>query len=160
VFQISSQPLHIDQLRNSLIESSAGAFVSFEGWVRDHNDGQDVVLLEYEAFEALAVSEANQIIQEAKDKFGIINASCVHRVGALAVGDIAVWIGVVSGHRGAAFDACRYLIDEIKTRLPIWKRETYRDGSSGWVNCQSHSHGACEKKSDASYDISLAEAKG
>jgi molybdopterin synthase catalytic subunit len=115
---------------------SAGGYVSFEGWVRDHNEGRDVTRLEYEAFQELAVKEGDRIVAEAVRRFQVVDALCVHRVGALALGDMAVWVGVSSVHRGEAFEACRYIIDEVKRRVPIWKKEHYRNGDSGWVNCE------------------------
>ena len=91
--------------------------------------------LEYEAHRSIAESEGEKIIAEARERFAITAAQCEHRVGKLAIGDCAVWVGVTAPHRGAAFDACRYVIDETKARVPIWKKEHYRDGQSGWVNC-------------------------
>jgi adenylyltransferase/sulfurtransferase len=123
---------------------AANAYVSFEGWVRDHNEGKSVVSLDYEAFETLANSEGMRILGEAIAKFGLCDAACLHRIGALAIGEMAVWVGVTAAHRGEAFAACRYVIDEIKIRLPVWKREVYADGSVEWVNCQAcaaHGHG-------------------
>ena len=79
--------------------------------------------------------KARKILREALERFAIAAARCEHRVGKLAIGDCAVWVGVSAAHRGAAFDACRYIIDETKSRVPIWKKEHYRDGQSGWVNC-------------------------
>jgi molybdopterin synthase catalytic subunit len=114
----------------------AGGYVSFEGWVRDFNEGQDVTRLEYEAFQALAVKEGERILAEALQRFPIKHALCIHRVGSLDLTDMAVWVGVSSAHRGEAFDACRYIIDEVKHRVPIWKKEHYRSGDSGWVNCE------------------------
>jgi len=76
-------------------------------------------------------------------RFGLDHAECVHRTGALEIGDVAVWVGVSAAHRGEAFDACRHIIDEIKHRVPIWKKEYYTDGDSGWVNCErcaAHAH--------------------
>jgi molybdopterin synthase catalytic subunit len=118
-----------------LVAATAGACVTFEGWVRDHNDGAPVLALEYEAHEAIATREGEKILVEARERFAIVAADCVHRVGKLAIGDCAVWVGVAAAHRGAAFDACRYIIDETKSRVPIWKKEHYASGSSGWVNC-------------------------
>ena len=85
------------------------------------------------------------MVGEALDKFGVLHARCVHRSGLLELGECAVWVGVSSGHRDEAFLACRYIIDEVKVRLPIWKKEHYVDGHSGWVNCErcathGHSH--------------------
>lgn len=138
MFSISSITIDAAELKSKLADKRAGAFVTFEGWVRDHNEGKEVLTLEYEAYEALCQNEAKQILLESREKFGVIDVYCVHRTGKLAIGEMAVWVGVSSAHRGAAFDACRYVIDEIKSRLPIWKKETYANGSSDWVNCQSH----------------------
>jgi adenylyltransferase/sulfurtransferase len=104
--------------------------------VRDHNEGRSVARLEYEAFEDLAVKEGERIVAEAAARFDVKHAACVHRVGSLGIGDLAVWVGVSAVHRGEAFAACRYIIDAVKYRLPIWKKEHYTDGDSGWVNCE------------------------
>jgi molybdopterin synthase catalytic subunit len=144
VFAISRDALKPEELKQPLLNAQAGGYVAFEGWVRNHNDGRSVLTLEYEAFEPLCLKEAERILVEAKQRFDIYDCACVHRVGALTVGDMAVWVGVTAAHRGTAFDACQFVIDEIKSRLPIWKKETYTDGSSDWVNCQqgcgTHSH--------------------
>ena len=86
--------------------------------MRDHNEGQEVTRLEYEAFQELAVKEGDRIIAEALQRFPIKHALCIHRVGSLDLGDMAVWVGVSSAHRGEAFDACRFIIDEVKHRVP------------------------------------------
>lgn len=133
-FHLSEVPILIAPLRDQLSQRTAGAFASFEGWVRDHNDGRAVNGLRYEAYAALAEKEGGKVLEEALDKFAIVDARCVHRVGDLAVGDLAVWVGVSAAHRGAAFDACRYIIDEVKSRVPIWKRERYQEGDAGWLH--------------------------
>jgi len=135
MFSISTIPLENLNLRADIYDDAAGAFTLFEGWVRNHNQGKAVITLEYEAYESLCVREANKIIQETKKRFDIINVRCSHRIGKLNIGEMAVWIGVTSAHRDPAFQACRYLIDEIKHRLPIWKKEYYANGDSGWVAC-------------------------
>lgn len=135
-FSFSSTTLTLDTYRQELADNAAGGYASFEGWVRDHNEGQSVTRLEYEAFEALANKEGERIVKEAVERFGVLKAACVHRVGSLAIGDIAVWVGVSSKHRAEAFAACRYIIDEVKHRVPIWKKEHYVNGDSGWVNCE------------------------
>jgi molybdopterin synthase catalytic subunit len=134
-FNISDSPLDPQALKAELSNDAAGACLCFEGWVRDHNEGQAVEALEYSSYTALAEKEGRRIIAEALDRFDIEAARCVHRVGALDIGDMAVWVGVSSAHRGAAFDACRYIIDETKARVPIWKREHYQHGKTEWVNC-------------------------
>jgi len=134
-FKMTTRAIDPEALKRTLEADAAGACVTFEGWVRDHNDGSPVVALEYEAHAAIADEEGAKILHEALERFAITTAHCEHRVGKLAIGDCAVWVGVSAAHRGAAFDACRYIIDETKQRVPIWKKEHYRDGQSGWVNC-------------------------
>jgi molybdopterin synthase catalytic subunit len=136
-FRLLDSPIEPQRLRLALQQGAFGGYVAFEGWVRDHNEGRAVQRLEYEAFAALAQREGERIIDEAGIRFALGRALCAHRVGALAIGELAVWVGVSSAHRDAAFQACRYIIDEIKHRLPIWKKEHYVDGDSGWVNCEA-----------------------
>jgi molybdopterin synthase catalytic subunit len=145
-FRFTQTTIDTESARRGLQDLGAGGYVSFEGWVRDQNEGQEVTRLEYEAFQELAVKEGDRIVAEALRRFPVKHALCIHRVGSLDLGDMAVWVGVSSAHRAEAFDACRYIIDEVKHRLPIWKKEHYRSGNSGWVNCErcavepQHSH--------------------
>jgi adenylyltransferase/sulfurtransferase len=135
-FEFSDRPLDPERLREPLADPACGGYATFEGWVRDHNDGRSVQRLEYEAYVELAVKEGERIVAEAIRRFGVQRARCVHRVGSLELGELAVWVGVSAGHRAEAFAACRYIIDEVKHRVPIWKKEHYLDGDSGWVNCE------------------------
>jgi molybdopterin synthase catalytic subunit len=137
-FRLTSSRIDPVARKRELEQDSAGACVTFEGWVRDHNDGEAVQALEYEAHAALAEKEGARIIAEARERFAIEAAHCEHRVGKLEIGDCAVWVGVSAAHRGAAFDACRYIIDETKARVPIWKKEHYASGATGWVNCATN----------------------
>ena len=134
-FQISEIAIEPDKLRLELPSKIAGAYTSFEGWVRNHNEGASVQALEYSAYKVLAEKEGDRIIAEALDRFEIAGAAAIHRIGLLDIGDVAVWVGTSSAHRGPAFDGCRYIIDEIKNRVPIWKRESYEHGPDQWVNC-------------------------
>ncbi len=134
MFALSDLPLLEHSLVQSLNDPAAGALVTFEGRVRQQNQGRAVTRLEYEGAELLAANEFQSIEAEACQRFDITQLHCVHRTGMLEIGEIAVWIGVLAPHRGPAFDACRYLIDELKKRLPIWKKEYYADGDSGWIN--------------------------
>jgi len=135
-FRFSHSPIDTAPLRAELVDTHCGGFTAFEGWVRDHNEGQKVTRLEYEAFEALGVREGERIIEEARKRFGVTQLLCVHRLGSLGLTDIAVWVGAAAAHRDEAFRACRYVIDEVKHRVPIWKKEHYVSGDSGWVNCE------------------------
>jgi len=133
-FSIEAAPFDIAPLRAALHQDPrAGAFATFEGLVRQHNEGRPVCGLRYEAYVELAEREGTQIVDEALAKYPILDARCVHRIGTLGIGDLAVWVGVASAHRGPAFDACRHIIDEVKARVPIWKHEYYADGDSGWL---------------------------
>ena len=140
-FLIQTGALQPDHGRLDLQSAACGGYVSFEGWVRNRNEGQDVLRLEYQAYEALALKEGERIVAEASSRFPIEHALCIHRVGELDIGDLAVWVGVSAGHRDEAFRACRYIIDEVKHRVPIWKKEHYRSGDSGWVNCEACASG-------------------
>lgn len=147
--RISDHTIEPDTLRESLTDDAAGGFVAFEGWIRNENEGQEVLRLEYEVYGPLAIKEGDRIIEEAKARFPIQHADCVHREGLLEIGECAVWVGVTSAHRDEAFAACRFIIDEVKTRLPIWKKEFYVNGDSGWVNCErcaAHAHPHAERK--------------
>jgi molybdopterin synthase catalytic subunit len=144
-FKIVSTPIDVDALKRALTADAAGACVTFEGWVRNHNDGEAVQALEYEAHASIAEREGEKILEEARARFAIDAARCEHRVGKLAIGDCAVWVGVSSAHRGAAFDACRYIIDETKQRVPIWKKEHYASGATGWVNCATKAEGTAAR---------------
>ena len=135
-FQFSTAALDTASLQREMRDVTCGGFASFEGWVRNHNEGHAVTRLEYEAFAELAEKEGARVVEEARVRFGVTRAACVHRVGSLGLGDVAVWVGVSAAHRDEAFRACRYIIDEVKHRLPIWKKEHYVNGDSGWVNCE------------------------
>lgn len=134
--QMVTAPIEPERLRREMFDPAAGAFAAFEGWIRNENEGHRVLRLEYEAYEPLAVKEGNRVIGEALERYPALRARCVHRSGLLEIGDCAVWVGVSSPHRDEAFLACRYIIDQVKVRLPIWKKEHYVGGDSGWVNCE------------------------
>ena len=135
-FRFSTSALDTVALQRQMRDESCGGFASFEGWVRNHNEGHAVTRLEYEAYAELAEKEGARIVEEARVKYGVTRAACVHRVGSLGLGDVAVWVGVSAAHRDEAFRACRFIIDEVKHRVPIWKKEHYVNGDSGWVNCE------------------------
>jgi len=145
-FSVSNTPIDASAAKKAVEDRHCGGLAVFEGWIRDHNEGQAVERLEYEVYRPLAEKEGKRIIGEALERFDISHAVCVHREGLLELGEIAVIVCVSAAHRGPAFDACRYIIDEVKTRLPIWKKEHYDNGVSEWVNCENcaaagHAHG-------------------
>lgn len=135
-FSIIRRPIDLERFRAALDDHACGAAVVFEGRVRNHNEGRAVTRLEYEVYAPLAVSEGDRIIAEALERWAVRRAVGVHREGMLGLGDVAIVVGVAAPHRDEAFRAARYIIDEAKARLPIWKREHYRDGEARWVNCR------------------------
>ncbi|MGE0267174.1 MAG: molybdenum cofactor biosynthesis protein MoaE [Candidatus Omnitrophota bacterium] len=137
-FNLSSTPLEHLNLKQDLATDSSGALCCFEGIVRDRNDGRRVTALEYEAYPELCEKEMQKVFQEVNQKFKVIRVNCFHRTGRLKVGKMAVWVGVTSAHRDDAFKACRFVIDQLKERLPIWKKEYYVEGDSGWINTQKN----------------------
>ena len=145
-FTIAREPIDGASFRDSLEDRSSGAAVFFEGRVRDHNEGRQVLRLEYEVYAPLALSEGAAILADAARRWPIRRAAAIHREGLLELGDVAVIVGVLSPHRAEAFEAARFVIDQLKLRLPIWKKEHYADGEALWVNCRrcaaaGHHHG-------------------
>lgn len=133
MFELTHDPIQPP----AILRDEAGGFVSFEGRVRNHADGRSVHGLEYEAYEELAVSEGARLLAEAVERYALTEARVVHRLGRLSVGDMAVWIGVAAAHRREAFAGCEWIIDQIKHRVPIWKRELFADGRRAWVGAES-----------------------
>ena len=134
MFDLTNQEITLHNL-NSTTTVEVGGIVTFEGRVRIHNQGHVVESLTYEAFDEMSILEGKKIIDEARAQFDIIDAYCVHRTGTLTLKELAVKVVVYAKHRQAAFDACEFIIDQVKVRVPIWKKEIYKDGSSDWVKC-------------------------
>lgn len=135
LFTLKDSPIDTLAFNQMLQADAAGACAIFEGRVRNRNEGRDVERLEYEAWNTMAQREGSRIIAQAVKRFGLERGFCVHRTGMLAVGEVAVWVGVSAPHRDEAFAACRYIIDHVKAEVPIWKKEYYTDGEAEWVNC-------------------------
>jgi molybdopterin synthase catalytic subunit len=139
------QPIDLGAVVSAVTGPSAGGIDVFVGVVRDEADGRAVTLLEYEAYAPMAVAEMRRIVEDIEREVPVVRLAVVHRVGALRVGDAAVVCAASAPHRGEAFSACRRLIDEIKARVPIWKREHGPEGAYwvGWrdARCEAHDHG-------------------
>jgi molybdopterin synthase catalytic subunit len=138
LFAIRDSELSVDECRAAVARRDAGAIALFVGTVRDHNAGQTVTSLEYQAYASMAEKEMARIAEELACEYPGVELACLHRVGHLELGDIAVVCAVSSPHRGLAFDVCRQLIDRIKARVPIWKREHTTDGAHwvGWEDAR------------------------
>jgi molybdopterin synthase catalytic subunit len=132
VIQLTRTPLDRDALLAAVSHPSVGGIVIFEGVVRDHARGKQVRYLEYEVYEEMAKSQIRAIIAEAQQRWGVERVAVAHRFGRMEIGETSVIIIVASPHRAEAFDACRYIIDTLKTTVPIWKKEVATDGEE-WV---------------------------
>jgi len=142
--RISESPVYLHSERNAIIvPTRCGGLVSFEGIVRDTNLGRPVEFMIYEAYEALAIKEITKIGGEAAAQFGLAAVYVVHRIGRLEIGATAVVVTAIAGHRGEAFLGCKYVIDHLKVRAPLWKKEFYADGTHSWPRCSEHDHAAC-----------------
>jgi molybdopterin synthase catalytic subunit len=130
---IVDRPIDSSALLAEVAAASSGATVLFVGTVRDMNDGRDVSALDYKAYAPMAERELASIVADAGTRWAGSRIVCEHRIGSLSLGDASVAIAVSHPHRGEAFDACRHVIEELKKRLPIWKREHYADGDLAWV---------------------------
>lgn len=133
MLRVVSEPIDERAVEDRVRSDKCGGVVTFLGIVRERaDDGRAVSGLRYEAFDAMASSEFETIVAEARERFGDVRVAAEHRVGELRVGEIAVVVCVAAAHRGEAFAACRYAIDELKRRAPIWKKELYVDGGGEW----------------------------
>ncbi len=133
---LTNAPLDLGRLVARLSAPARGGVACFLGVVRDHHDGRAVESLDYAAYEPMAEAECARIVAEAQARWPV-EVALEHRLGHLAVGDGAVAIAAAAAHRDPAFAACRYVIEELKRRVPIWKRERYADGSEVWVNAEA-----------------------
>jgi molybdopterin synthase catalytic subunit len=134
VAEVSSEPLDLAAHEAAVADQRAGAVVTFQGVVRDHDHGRTVTLLEYEGHPTAA-----EVLREVADEIAadpaVFAVAVSHRVGVLRIGDVALVAAVSTAHRAAGFAACARLVDEVKARLPIWKRQVFSDGTDEWVNC-------------------------
>jgi molybdopterin synthase catalytic subunit len=132
---IGPDPIDLAALIAAVGDPAHGAICTFLGTTRETSPGDDrpVAALDYEAYLDLARTDFEAIATEARERFGPLRVAIVHRTGRVALGEASVAVAVGSPHRGAAFDACEFVIDTLKARAPIWKRETYRDGGTAWI---------------------------
>jgi len=133
IFQLTHEPIAAELTATP----ADGALAVFVGVVRNNHQGRAVSFLEYEAYGDLALSEGAAILREAEEVFPLTQTRCVHRLGRLEIGEASIVVEVTSGHRGEAFAACRYIVDEVKARVPIWKKEHFVEGDAEWVNSES-----------------------
>ena len=132
MIELTHQPLSPQALIDRVQSGRSGAVLAFLGVVRQETEGREVLYLEYEAFEPLAREKMRELAMEIKARYGVDEVAMSHRLGRAEVGEVVTVIAVASAHRAEAFDACRYGIEQLKARVPIWKKEFFRDGEN-WV---------------------------
>ena len=132
--ELREAPLSLDEVRAAVADPAAGGVALFAGAVRDHDHGRGVLRLSYTAHPS-AAAELRRVAEKVAASYPVRALAAVHRVGELAIGDLAVVVAVACDHRAEALDACRFLIDEVKASVPIWKHQFFDDGASEWVNC-------------------------
>ena len=132
MIELDKKPLDIHKAIDHVSDGPVGGIDVFIGTVRDTTKGKKVVALEFEAYEKMAISEFEKIVERARQKWPIYKTAILHAVGRKDIGDLAVVIAVSAAHRDAAFSACRYIIDTLKQTVPIWKKEIFEDGEV-WV---------------------------
>ncbi|HXG37432.1 MAG TPA: molybdenum cofactor biosynthesis protein MoaE [Bacteroidota bacterium] len=134
---ITQSPINLQEVVASVVMPETGGINVFVGTTRNHSHGRAVTVLEYEAYEPMALKMMNEIVEQARQTWEIQKVSMVHRVGTVPIGESSVVIAVSAAHRDEAFKACRFLIDELKRVVPIWKREYFADGTVEWSH---HAH--------------------
>lgn len=132
--RITAEPLDVAAHERAVADPRAGAVVSFAGVVRDHDHGRTVTLLEYEGHPT-AEAVLREVAEEIAKDPAVYRVAVSHRIGTLRVGDVALAAAVATAHRAEAFAACARLVNEVKARLPVWKRQVFADGGEEWVNC-------------------------
>ena len=129
---LREEPLDVDEVVAALEDDASGGLTLFVGRVRDHDHGKGVVGLDYTAHPS-ALDKLREVCDRVASDFDVHGVAAVHRVGTLAIGDVAVVVATTSAHRGTSFDASRRLIDTLKAEVPIWKHQRFRDGTEEWV---------------------------
>jgi len=131
--ELREEPLSVDEVYAAITDPAAGGIAVFAGAVRDHDHGKSVTELSYSAHPS-AADQLREVVEKVAARFDVHAIAAVHRIGDLAIGDLAVVVGVSSAHRDTAFEACRVLIDDLKATVPIWKHQRFTSGDSEWVN--------------------------
>ncbi len=132
-FELTTEPLDVGAIARRVVPPECGATVTLDGYVRRFTKGRETLYLVYEAYEPMALSEMEKLVGAAREQFEIAHVGIVHRLGKLEIGETSVVISVGAPHRRAAFEACEWLIKELKRTVPIWKKEVYADENTGGV---------------------------
>ncbi|MGI8469792.1 MAG: molybdenum cofactor biosynthesis protein MoaE [Pyrinomonadaceae bacterium] len=131
-FELTIKPLDVGAIARRVVPANCGATVTLDGYVRQFTKGRETKYLVYEAYEPMALKEIEKLIAKAREQFEVSSIGIIHRLGKLEIGETSVVVSVAAPHRRAAFEACEWLIKELKRTIPIWKKEVYRDGET-WI---------------------------
>ncbi|HEX8564150.1 MAG TPA: molybdopterin converting factor subunit 1 [Pyrinomonadaceae bacterium] len=131
-FKLTFKPLNVGEIARQVVPPTCGAIVTLDGFVREWTKGKQTEYLVYEAYEPMALAEMQKLGALAREKFEIAHVAIVHRLGRLEIGETSIVIAVAAPHRRSAFEACEWIIKELKRTVPIWKKEFYADGSA-WI---------------------------
>jgi molybdopterin synthase catalytic subunit len=131
-FELTTVPISIESVARRVVPPECGATVTLDGYVRQFTKGRETLYLVYEAYDEMALKEMRKLVEQAREEFEIANVGIVHRLGRLEIGETSVVISVAAPHRRAAFEACEWLIRELKRTVPIWKKEVYANGEQ-WI---------------------------
>ena len=134
MFKVTQEPISVQHVNDLVKRPTDGAVVTFDGIVRNNFDGRAVRYLEYETYAAMAEKKMADIAAEIRQKFAVGEIAMIHRIGHLEIGESSIVIAVAAPHRQAAFEACAYAMDRVKTDVPVWKKEFFADGADHWVN--------------------------
>ena len=137
-FELTTEPIDITSVARRIVPAECGATVTLDGYVRQYTKGRETLYLIYEAYDEMALKEMQKLVDQARQQFEIAAVGIVHRTGRLEIGETSVVISVAAPHRRAAFEACEWLICELKRTVPIWKKEVYADGEQ-WIEGDSRS---------------------
>lgn len=139
-FEITTETLDVGEIARRVVPAECGATVTLDGYVRQWTKGRETLYLEYEAYQPMALSEMEKLIKQAREKFEIAAVGIVHRLGKMEIGETSVVIAVAAPHRRHAFEACEWLIRELKRVVPIWKKEVYAGGET-WIEGETAENG-------------------
>ena len=140
-YELTTEPLNVGEIARRIVPEECGAIVTLDGFVRRFTKGRETLYLEYEAYKPMALKEMEKLGASAREHFDIAHVGIVHRLGKLEIGETSVVISVAAPHRRAAFEACEWLIKELKRTVPIWKKEIYRSGETWIAGDQSEKAG-------------------
>jgi molybdopterin synthase catalytic subunit len=134
LIELTNEVIDVGRVDRFLRDASVGGIALFIGTTREYTNGRQTAALSYESYSSMAIQEMNRLVDTAEERWSTSKVCLIHRLGVVEVAEASVVVGVATAHRSEAFEACRFLIDQLKVDVPIWKKESYVDGATAWVN--------------------------